>query len=58
MLGQYEFGGMLATGRGIVLDYMEAIKWLRMSADQGFARAETLLKLKHEHGVEEAQMKS
>ena len=42
---------MLAEGRGIARDYVEAAKWLRRSAEQGSAWAKVNLGLLYENGT-------
>ena len=37
---QSNLGLMYESGRGVPQDYKEAIKWYRLAADQGFARAQ------------------
>jgi TPR repeat protein len=36
-------GAMYAEGQGVPHDYAEALKWYRKAADQGNARAQTIL---------------
>ena len=38
------------NGQGVLQDYKEAEKWYRLSADQGFADAQTNLGVKYDKG--------
>jgi len=40
VLAQNNLGGMYADGRGVPQDYVEALKWVRMAADQGLSNAQ------------------
>ena len=40
---QHNLGVMYANGKGVPLDYAEALKWYRMAADQGHAKAQNNL---------------
>src|SRR5262245_568975 len=40
---QNSLGVMYATGRGVPLDYAEAVKWYRLAAEQGNAVAQSNL---------------
>ena len=42
-VAQYNLGVMYENGRGVRQDYVEAIKWYRLAADQGQAEAITSL---------------
>ena len=41
---------MYAEGRGVTQDYVQAVKWYRLAAGQGFAGAQTNLGLMYSHG--------
>ena len=47
---QYNLGIMYASGLGVIQDYNEAVKWFRLSADQGYARAQVILGLIYANG--------
>src|SRR5271155_306922 len=40
---QYELGGMYDAGHGVPQDHVEAVRWFRKAADQGFADAQDAL---------------
>ena len=40
---QYALGLMYATGRGLPQDHVEAMRWYRLAAEQGFAPAQASL---------------
>ena len=42
---QYNLGTMYYSGRGVVQDHEEAVKWFRLAADQGLASAQRNLAL-------------
>ena len=48
---QYNLGVMYATGEGVPQDDAEAVKWIRLSAQQGFAKAENEIGVWHEYGI-------
>ena len=50
VLGQYALGVFYVHGEGVAQDYVEAAKWFRKAADQGFARAQHDLGLCYENG--------
>ena len=39
-----------ANGDGVSLDYAEAVKWYRLAADQGYARAQFFLGIMYDEG--------
>jgi uncharacterized protein len=47
---QYDLGLMYQTGRGVPENYVEAVKWYRLSAEQGFAFAQLNLGLLYTGG--------
>ena len=49
-MAQFNLGVMLRDGEGVPQDYAEAMKWYRLSADQGVAEAQTNLGLMYYHG--------
>ena len=42
-VAQYNLGIMYYNGKGVPQDYAEAVKWYRLTADQGDADAHTIL---------------
>jgi TPR repeat protein len=46
---QFELGVDYAHGRGVPLDYAEAVRWLRKAADQGYAKAQFNLAYMYAH---------
>jgi TPR repeat protein len=42
-LAQYSVGVMYANGRGVSQDDIEAARWYRMAAEQGYAQAQASL---------------
>ncbi|MBL4664975.1 MAG: sel1 repeat family protein, partial [Nitrospinaceae bacterium] len=38
---QFSLAGMYTQGKGVPQDYIEAAKWLRLAADQGFPLAQS-----------------
>ena len=42
-IAQCILGSCYASGRGVARDYMEAVKWYRLSAEQGYATAQNRL---------------
>ena len=49
-LAQFELGNMYSNGRGVTQDFAEAVKWYRLSADQGYADAQYNLGLMYNNG--------
>lgn len=49
--GQNAMGTMYSLGRGVPLDYLEAVKWFQLAADQGLAGAQNNLGVMYSHGV-------
>jgi TPR repeat protein len=47
---QFTLGVKYANGRGVPQDYVEAVKWTRMAADQGHAPAQCNLGVMYENG--------
>ena len=47
---QYNLGVMYDNGQGVPQDYKEAVKWYRLSAEQGFAEAQYNLGLMYYKG--------
>jgi uncharacterized protein len=45
-------GMSYVTGQGVQQDYKEAFKWYRLSAEQGYANAQSDLGLMYYHGLE------
>ncbi len=45
VLAQVKLGEMYYKGHGVPQDYNEAVKWLRLAAEQGDAQAQELLDL-------------
>jgi len=43
-------GIMYANGRGVPQDYAEAMKWCRLAAEQGYARAQYMLGIMYANG--------
>ncbi len=48
---QYVLGSMFENGRGVPLDYAEALKWHRMASDQGYAPSMVSLAFMFEMGL-------
>ena len=44
---QFNLGMMYADGQGVAEDYTEAIKWLKLAAEQKFEAAQFKLELMH-----------
>src|SRR5258705_102442 len=40
---QYSIGAMYTNGEGVAQSYSEALKWFRLSASQGYVKADTAL---------------
>ena len=49
-LAQTKLGAMYVTGRGVVQDDAEAVKWFRFAAEQGYALAQVGLGLRYANG--------
>ena len=49
--GQNAMGTMYSLGRGVPLDYLEAVKWFQLAADQGLAGAQNNLGVMYSHGL-------
>ena len=43
-------GNMYLTGKGVALDYAEAVRWYRLAADQGDASAQSHLAIMYQNG--------
>ena len=48
--GQLNLDVMYARGSGVPKDYAEAVKWYRMAAEQGHAKAQNILGVKCDNG--------
>lgn len=47
---QYKLGNVYYRGEGVQKDYMQALKWYRMAADQDLADAQYMMGLMYDHG--------
>ena len=47
---QFNLGFMYDEGQGVPQDYAEALKWYRLAAAQGFAKAQFLLGVMYAKG--------
>lgn len=47
---QFNLGVCYYSGKGVSVDYAEAVKWFRKAADQGYARAQCCLGICYEDG--------
>ena len=47
---QAMLGGMYSAGRGVPRNYMEAVKWARLAAEQGHSEAQFSLAISHAFG--------
>ena len=50
-LAQFKVGVTYDFGQGITRDYDEAVRWIRLAADQGRARAQTNLGIRYRAGL-------
>jgi TPR repeat protein len=48
---QYNLGGIYREGTGVRQDYVEAVKWYRLAADQGNAMAQPNLGAMYDNGI-------
>ena len=47
---QFNLGVRYAAGRGVPLDWAEAVRWYRLAAEQGFANAQFVLGIMYANG--------
>ena len=47
---QFRLGNAYKTGRGVIQDFVEAIKWYRLAAEQGYADAQNYLGVAYDSG--------
>ena len=50
MLSTIQSWVMYDNGKGVPQDYAEAVKWYRLAAEQGYARAQYNLGLMYDNG--------